>query len=120
MVGAGDRAGEHRALDDRVGRADDAGERQRRGGHDPRWTWVPGGIGIVLALGVFMTDALRALPGGRDAILQVLPVAFNWPLFSTALVLMATPVAHLPYREMSARRRRGAARLRSPTFSGCP
>ena len=75
-----------------------------------RWTWVPGGIGIVLALGVFMTDALRASPGGRDAILQVLPVAFNWPLFSTALVLMATPVAHLLYREMSARHPRETPR----------
>ena len=48
-----------------------------------------------------MTDALRALPGGRDAVLQVLPAAFNWPLFSIALVLMATPVAYLVYREMS-------------------
>ena len=54
-----------------------------------------GGTGCVLALGVFMTDALRALPGGRDAILRVLPSAFNWPLFSIALALMATPVAHL-------------------------
>jgi hypothetical protein len=69
----------------------------------PRWTWAPGGIGVVLALGVFMTDALRALPGGRDAVVQVLPAAFNWPLFSTALVLMATPVAHLVYREFSLR-----------------
>jgi hypothetical protein len=82
-----------------------------------RWTWVPGGIGIVLALGVFMTDALRALPGGRDAVIQVLPATFNWPLFSVALVLMATPVAHLVYREMSgvaAGRRAGA------TLSRCP
>jgi hypothetical protein len=83
-----------------------------------RWTWAPGGIGIVLALGVFMTDALRALPDGRDAVVQVLPAAFNWPLFSTALVLMATPVAHLVYREISRlkhadERHRVAARLGS-------
>jgi hypothetical protein len=74
-----------------------------RGAAEPneRWTWVPGGIGIVLALGVFMRDAIRALPGGRDAVVQVLPADFNWPLFSIALALMATPVAHLVYRGMS-------------------
>jgi hypothetical protein len=66
-----------------------------------RWISVPGAIGVVLALGVFMNDALRALPDGRDAVVQVLPVAFHWPLFLTALMLMATPVAHLVYRERS-------------------
>jgi hypothetical protein len=73
-----------------------------------RWPWIPGGIGIVLALTVFMSDALRALPDGRDAILAVLPAAFNWPLFSIALLLMATPVVHLAYR------------LRSPRHAGPP
>jgi len=82
-----------------------------------RWTWAPGGIGIVLALGVFMEDAIRVLPGGRDAVVQVLPVGFNWPLFSIALALMATPVAHLVYREMSGV---AASRRTGPTFSGCP
>jgi hypothetical protein len=75
---------------------------------DAWWTWALAGIGSVLALGVFMTDALGALPQGRDAILRVLPTAFNWPLFSTALVLMATPVAHLAYREISLRHPRRA------------
>jgi len=64
-----------------------------------RWTWALAGIGAVIALGVFMTDALRVLPDGREAILRVLPAAFNWPLFSIGLMLMATPVAHLGYRE---------------------
>jgi hypothetical protein len=82
------------------------------------WIWVPGAIGVVLALGVFMNDALRALPDGRAAVLQVLPAAFNWPLFSTALVMMATPVAHIVYRERSrlkdgVGRHRVAARLGS-------
>jgi hypothetical protein len=84
---------------------------------EPRWTWALAGIGCVLALGVFMTDALRALPGGRDAILRVLPAAFNWPLFSVALVLLAAPVAHLVYRELSGV---AAARRAGPTFSRCP
>jgi hypothetical protein len=66
-----------------------------------RWPSALGGLGIVLALAVFMADALRALPHGRDAILRVLPAAFNWPLFSIALALMAVPVAHLVHRAAS-------------------
>lgn len=94
-------------------------ENGRIGSHtDARWTRALGGIGIVLALGVFMTDTLRALPDGRDAVLHVLPLAFNWPLFSTALVLMATPVAHLVYRVISLRHPR---RSRLPgTSAGSP
>jgi hypothetical protein len=59
-----------------------------------RWPLALGGIGIALALGVFMTDAWRALPGGRDAVLQVLPARFNWPLFWVALLLMVSPAVH--------------------------
>ena len=61
---------------------------------DARWAWALASLGIVLALAVFMIDAWRALPGGRDAVLQVLPTTFNWPLFAVALVLMASPVLH--------------------------
>jgi len=59
-----------------------------------RWSWALGWIGIVVALCVFMIDAWRALPNGRDAILQVLPTTFNWPLFLLALLLMASPALH--------------------------
>jgi hypothetical protein len=59
---------------------------------DARWTWALGLVGIVLALAVFMIDAWRALPQGRDAVLQVLPTAFNWPVFVAALLLMAAPL----------------------------
>ena len=51
-----------------------------------------------------MTDTLRALPDGRAAILQVLPAAFNWPLFLAALALMAVPVARLVYQFMLCRK----------------
>jgi hypothetical protein len=61
---------------------------------DARWTWALACAGIVLALGVFMIDAWRALPDGRDAVLQVLPITFNWPLFSVAVLLMASPALH--------------------------
>ena len=59
-----------------------------------RWAWALGGAGIVLALGVFMIDAWLALPGGRDAVMRVLPTTFNWPVFGVALLLMSSPVLH--------------------------
>lgn len=78
------------------------------GATDARWTWALGGVGIALALGVFMIDAWRALPEGREAVLQVLPTSFNWPLFWFALLLMASPVLHqvalLPARRSALRR----------------
>ena len=61
---------------------------------DARWAWALGWIGIVMALAVFTVDAWRALPDGRDAVLQVLPTTFNWPLFWVALLLMASPALH--------------------------
>jgi len=59
-----------------------------------RWTSALGWVGIVLALGVFMIDAWRALPDGRDAVLRVLPTTFNWGLFWVAVLLMALPALH--------------------------
>jgi len=64
------------------------------GSTDPRWAWALGGIGIGLALAIFMVDAWRMLPNGREAVQQVLPATFNWPLFWVALVLMASPALH--------------------------
>ena len=59
-----------------------------------RWPVAPASVGIALALGVFMIDAWRALPDGRDAVLRVLPTAFNWLLFSVALLLIAVPALY--------------------------
>jgi hypothetical protein len=59
-----------------------------------RWLWALACVGIALALAVFMIDAWRALPDGRDAVLRVLPTTFNWPLFLVALLLMASPALH--------------------------
>jgi hypothetical protein len=58
-----------------------------------RASWGASSAGILLALGMFMADSIRALPGGPEMVRQVLPTAFNWPLFGTALLLMATPLA---------------------------
>jgi hypothetical protein len=62
---------------------------------DARWPWALGSAGIVVALALFMIDAWRAVPDGRDAVLRVLPTTFNWPLFLVALLLMASPALHL-------------------------
>jgi len=59
-----------------------------------RWPWAFGSVGIFMALTVFMIDAWWALPNGRDAVLQVLPKTFNWPLFWVALLLTALPALH--------------------------
>ena len=72
-----------------------------------RWPWALGSAGVVLALSVFTIDAWRALPAGRDAVLNVLPTRFNWPLFWVALLLLASPALHhvasLPTRADRAR-----------------
>jgi hypothetical protein len=51
--------------------------------------WGVAGASMVLALYVFMRDALHALPGGLEALIPVRPTAFNWPLFLIALTGMA-------------------------------
>ena len=63
----------------------------RAGTTDGRWPWTLACLGSLLALVLFMIDAGRALPHGRDAVLHVLPSSFNWPLFAVALTLMAWP-----------------------------
>ena len=56
--------------------------------------WRLNAVGVAVALYVFMEDALRALPQGLEATRNVLPQAFNWPVFLVALALMAAPIAH--------------------------
>jgi hypothetical protein len=56
--------------------------------------WVTGGVGALVALGVFMADTLAAAARGEAAVRSVLPEYFNWPVFGFALLLMAAPVVH--------------------------
>jgi hypothetical protein len=60
--------------------------------------WVTGAIGVALALQVFMADTMAAAHQGVDAIRNVLPKYFNWPLFCAALLLMAVPAIQLIWR----------------------
>jgi hypothetical protein len=55
-------------------------------------------IGILLALYVFMADAIAAIPRGEQAIRLVLPTTFNWPLFTAAWLLMAIPVFDMSHQ----------------------
>ena len=55
--------------------------------------WGLNGLGIALALYLFMADSLRTVHQGLDATRQVLPTPFNWSMFCVALTLMAMPVA---------------------------
>ncbi|MCZ6890236.1 MAG: hypothetical protein O7H39_17245 [Gammaproteobacteria bacterium] len=51
--------------------------------------WSVVGVSTLLALYVFMLDALHAIPEGIDAVSNVRPSSFNWPLFIMALIGMA-------------------------------
>jgi uncharacterized BrkB/YihY/UPF0761 family membrane protein len=64
----------------------------------PWRSWITGWLGIVLALYVFMADALRVVGQGPDAVRHVLPASFDWPLFCAALALMCVPIAHAGWR----------------------
>ena len=58
-----------------------------------RWkTWGWTIMGVFIALYVFMADALRVAGQGTDVLRDLLPSAFNWPLFLLALGFMAVPI----------------------------
>lgn len=57
--------------------------------------WIVLIAGMFLALAVFMADALRALPGGLQAMQKVQPTCFPWPIFILALAGMAFFTARL-------------------------
>ncbi len=59
------------------------------------WSRVASAGGVLLALLVFMTDALKAAPQGMGAVRNVRPESFNWPLFGLTLTLLAVPVVDL-------------------------
>jgi hypothetical protein len=62
--------------------------------------------GMLLALYVFMVDALRVAGQGTEVIRNVLPTQFNWSLFLPALAMMAAPVVRLAAIIRLGRRRR--------------
>lgn len=63
-----------------------------------RALWCSHGLGIGLALYVFMADSLRAVSHGLDPTTIALPNLFNWSLFGVAVTLMAAPLAQARWR----------------------
>jgi hypothetical protein len=59
------------------------------------WSMIVASIGAMLALYIFMTDALRVANQGVHVIRATLPTAFNWNLFIVALALMAAPIVNM-------------------------
>jgi hypothetical protein len=73
-----------------------------------RTLWRGQGLGVALALYVFMADSLGAVRHGLDPT-HVLPAAFNWPLFGMAFTLMAAPVVQTAWRMLRDEASRGEA-----------
>jgi hypothetical protein len=57
--------------------------------------WGIGLLGVLIALGVFMADTMAVASHGENAVRNVLPKTFHWPLFGGALILMGAPVFQL-------------------------
>jgi hypothetical protein len=70
-----------------------------------RWSWKMSLAGAVVALYVFMADAIRVAGEGYEAIQTVRPTWFNWPLFVVALALMATPITDMWWQRRGRPRR---------------
>jgi hypothetical protein len=77
--------------------------------------WTLNFAGIVVALYVFMEDALRVANRGEDALRMMLPARFDWPLFAIALVLMTAPILGCGRQIRSVRQRQPAPLETSPT-----
>ena len=60
-----------------------------------RRSWVLGLSGAILALLVFMSEAMSSINGGIEASRSALPTWFNWPVFIIALALMAAPIVEI-------------------------
>jgi len=77
------------------------------------WLLALNVLGSLLALYVFMADAIRVVGAGgsEEAVRNLLPVWFNWPLFGLAWALMAAPVIELAVKAV---RSRGARKTGGP------
>ncbi len=78
--------------------------------HEPplwpsRRAWIFSLCGCVLALLVFMADAIRVIEGGVEAVRQVLPrkAGFNWPGFILAFLFMMVPAIEIIQKKLSGR-----------------
>ena len=61
-------------------------------------SWYMSLAGALLALYVFMADALHAPEWSEETLTNILPVAFNWSLFLPALALMCAPIVNMLWK----------------------
>lgn len=54
--------------------------------------WTLSFLGCLMALRIFMNDAIRVSAGGVEAVRNVLPVRFDWTMFGVALAMMSAPL----------------------------
>jgi hypothetical protein len=66
-----------------------------------RWSWRLSLAGSLVALYVFMADAIWVAGEGYAVIQTVRPTWFNWPLFGVALALMAAPITDMWWQRRS-------------------
>ena len=65
----------------------------------PRWwSMATCGAGILLALYVFMVDALAVADRGLALLNELRPTVFRWPPFLVSLALMATPLLEVAWQ----------------------
>lgn len=55
-------------------------------------------VGALIALYVFMADAIGAAGGGIESIRSMLPTVYNWRLFGVAFVLMTMPIVDMAWQ----------------------
>jgi hypothetical protein len=55
-------------------------------------------VGVMLMLYVFMADAIRVAPQGEQALRELLPARFLWPLYLLGLGCLGVPVVELAVR----------------------
>lgn len=82
-----------------------------------RRAWIFGFSGGVLALLVFMSEAIRSLDGGIEAIRAALPTWFNWPVFLIALALLAAPIIEISKQIWQRRKNREGVTMASRSLS---
>ena len=72
----------------------EVGLEERAASSGLRWGAIAAGsAGILIALYVFMADAIRLAPKGEEALRSMLPSHFNTPLFALSIAFMIVPVA---------------------------
>ncbi len=75
-------------------------ERRKRPVHPRGWMWLAGAAGIGLILYAFMADSIGVFLRVSGNAWEVLPEAFDWPVFLAGYFLMLVPIADMAGRTL--------------------